>query len=417
MLLPGVSNLFRRMRVLGAMMARVKRFDWRPLKFAAASAVAGAVPLLSACSDSGGDQAQSAPPPPPVTVASPLVQRLTEWDEFTGRFEATATVEVRARVSGYLQAVSFADGAMVKERDVLFTIDARPYQAAVDQAKADLASAEARRDWASAELERAEALVKSATISAATYEERLQERRSAEGAVQQAIAALQAVQLNLDFTQVRAPISGRVSNRRVDIGNLVTGDPNATLLTTIVTLDPIYFVFDMSEGDFLAYQRAVERGDLPSTRDAETIVQARLPDEEEWPYGGTMNFVDNRIDPSSGTIRARALFPNPNLFITPGQFGRVRIPGSNEYEAVLIPDSAILTDQSNRIVMTVAEDGSVVPKPIRPGPSYPGGLRIVREGLTGDEKIIINGLVRARPGGKVTPEPGTIAPEPVPAPS
>ena len=206
------------------------------------------------------------------------------------------------------------------------------------------------------------------------------------------------MQLNLDFTQVKAPLSGRVSDRRVDIGNLVTGDPSATLLTTIVALDPIYFTFDMSESDFLAYQRAVNRGALPSTRDNQTIVQAQLPDEKDWPHSGTMNFVDNRIEPGSGTIRARALLPNPELFITPGQFGRLRIPGSNQYDAVLVPDSAIMTDQSNRIVMTVTEDGTVVPKVIRPGPSQPGGLRIVREGLTGDEKIIINGLVRARPG-------------------
>ena len=192
----------------------------------------------------------------------------------------------------------------------------------------------------------------------------------------------------------------------------MTGDPNATLLTTIVTLDPLYFVFDMSEGDFLAYQRAVERGAVPSTRDEGTNVEAQLSDEADWPHHGKMNFVDNRIDTGSGTIRVRALFPNSDLFITPGQFGRIRIPGSNEYEALLVPDSAIVVDQSNRIVMTVTDDGTVVPKPIRPGPSQPGGLRIVREGLTGDEKIIINGLVRARPGAKVTPEPGVIAPEP-----
>ena len=364
---------------------------------------------LAACSGSDDEQAQ-APPPPPVTVASPLIQRLTEWDEFTGRFEATETVEVRARVSGYLQAVNFEDGAMVKEGDVLFVIDPRPYQTAVDQAKADVASAEARSDRAIAELERGETLVASNTISPAAYDERLQERRSAEAAVQQANAALQAVQLNLEFTEVRAPISGRVSNRKVDVGNLVTGDPNATLLTTIVALDPIYFVFDMSEQDFLAYQRAVERGALPSTRDQDTVVQARLPDETGWPYEGTMNFVDNRIEPGSGTIRARAVFPNLDHFVTPGQFGRIRIPGSNPYDAVLLPDSAILTDQSNRIVMTVAEDGTVVPVVIRPGP-IENGLRIVREGLTGDEKVIINGLVRAQPGGKVTPEAGAIEPQ------
>jgi RND family efflux transporter MFP subunit len=370
-----------------------------------------AAALLAACSGSSGEQAQAPPPPPPVTVASPLVKPIMEWDEFTGRYEATATVEVRARVSGYLEAVKFADGAMVKEGDVLFVIDPRPYQAAVDRAKADLVAAQARSEWATSQFKRAEALKGSSSMSPATIDERLQEERSAEASVEQATAALKAVQLDLDFTKVRAPISGRVSNRRVDIGNLVTGDPNATLLTTIVALDPLYFVFDMSEADFLQYQRAVKRGALPSTRDRETIVETRLPDEEDWPHKGTMNFVDNRIDPGSGTIRARAVLPNPDFFITPGQFGRLRLPGSNEYEAVLVPDSAIVTDQSNRVVLTVAEDGTVVAKPIRPGPSYPGGLRIVREGLTGEESIIINGLIRARPGGKVTPQQGEIKPE------
>ncbi len=366
--------------------------------------------MLSACNQSGGEQVQA--PPPTVTVANPLKQSLTEWDEFDGRFDATAAVDIRARVSGYLDAVNFADGAMVNKGDVLFEIDPRPYQSAVDRAQADLDSAKASQQLAASQLNRAKALEGSPALSASVFDQRVQEEQTASASVEQAAAALKAEQLNLQFTKVLAPISGRVSNRRVDVGNLVTGDPNATLLTTIVTLDPLYFVFDMSERDFLAYQRAIERGAVPSTRDKGTGVEARLADEKDWPHHGNMNFVDNRIDPGSGTIRVRALFPNPDLFITPGQFGRIRIPGSNEYEALLVPDSAIVVDQSNRIVMTVAEDGTVVPKPIRPGPSQPGGLRIVREGLSGDEKIIINGLVRARPGAKVTPEPGVIAPEP-----
>ncbi len=367
--------------------------------------------LLAACSGSAGDQ-QAAPAPPTVTVAAPLLQKLTEWDEFTGRFEATASVEVRARVAGYLQAVHFVDGAMVKEGDLLFEIDPRPYQSAVDRAQANLDSAKATLQLAASQLKRAQALSGTPAISAAAIDERMQEQGTAAAAVEQAEAALKAEQLNLDFTKVIAPISGRVSNRRIDVGNLVSADSNSTLLTTIVALDPLYFVFDMSEADFLAYQRAVERGAVPSTRDNQTMVEARLPDETEWPHKGTMDFVDNTIDAGSGTIRARAVLPNPDLFVTPGQFGRVRIPGSNEYEAVLVPDSAIVVDQSNRIVMTVAADGTVVPKPIRIGPSQPGGLRIVREGLTGDDRVIINGLVRARPGAKVTPEPGVIAPEP-----
>jgi len=379
-----------------------------PYSFLRIVPIVGIAALLAACSGSGEEQA--APPPPPVTVAKPLVQNITEWDEFTGRFDATEAVEVRARVSGYLQKVNFGDGEMVEKGDVLFEIDRRPYQTAVDQATADRTAADARLAWAASQLERAQALEGSSSMSPATLDERLQDRRAAEASVQQSTDTVQAAQLNLDFTNVAAPISGRVSNRRIDVGNLVAGDPNSTLLTTIVSLDPIYFVFDMSEADFLAYQRAVERGDLPSTRDQGTVVDARLPDEENWPYAGTMNFVDNRIDPGSGTIRARAVFPNPDHFITPGQFGRLRVPSSNPYDAILVPESAVVTDQSNQIVMTVAEDGTVVPKPIRLGPAQPGGLRIVREGLTGDERIIINGLVRARPGGKVTPEEGKIEP-------
>ncbi|WP_052120964.1 efflux RND transporter periplasmic adaptor subunit [Inquilinus limosus] len=388
------------------------RLRTRPGRVLGTLTALGMVAFLAACNESSSSQGQSAPPPPPVTVASPLVKKITEWDEFTGRYEATARVEVRARVSGYLQSINFADGAMVKQGDVLFTIDPRPYQATVDSAKADLTSAQARLDLAKVQLDRASSLVAQSNVSRSSYDQAVQERRAAEAAVAQTTAALQSAQLNLDFTQVKAPMAGRVSNRRVDIGNLVTGDPSSTLLTTIVALDPIYFEFDMSEADYLAYQRAVVAGKLPSTRDNQTLIQTRLPDEQEWPHGGTMNFVDNQLDPGSGTIRARAILDNKDLFITPGQFGRIRLPGSNEYDAVLIPDSAILTDQSNRIVMTVKDDGTVVPKIIRPGPTQPGGLRIVREGLTGEDKVIINGLVRARPGAKVTPQPGKIEPMP-----
>lgn len=389
-----------------------RRLQMRPGRVLGTLAAMGLVAFLAACNESSDGQGQSAPPPPPVTAASPLVKKITEYDEFTGRYEATARVEVRARVSGYLQAINFADGATVKQGDLLFVIDPRPYQATVDSAKADLASAQARLDLAKVQLDRAQSLVAQSNVSRSSYDQAVQERRASEAAVAQTTAALQSAQLNLDFTQVKAPMAGRVSNRRVDIGNLVTGDPSSTLLTTIVALDPIYFEFDMSESDYLAYQRAVVAGKLPSTRDNQTIVQTRLPDEQDWPHGGTMNFVDNQLDPGSGTIRARAILDNKDQFITPGQFGRIRLPGSNEYDAILIPDSAILTDQSNRIVMTVKDDGTVEPKIIRPGPTQPGGLRIVREGLAAQDKVIINGLVRARPGGKVTAQPGTIEPAP-----
>jgi RND family efflux transporter MFP subunit len=292
-------------------------------------------------------------------------------------------------------------------------IDRRPYEAEVEQLQAQLISTEAQVELANAELKRAEQLVNNENISRSTYDQRMQQKRVAEAAREMAQAALRQANLDLDFTAVRAPISGRISDRRVDQGNLVTGDPNATLLTTIVALDPIHFVFDMSESDFLGFQRAVGEGQLPSARDRSTVVQIRLPDEpdtETWPHIGNMDFVDNRIDQNAGTIRARAELANPDHFITPGQFGQLRLPGSPEYQALLIPDSAIVADQANKIVLVVTEDGTVEPRSIRDGPRYAGGLRIIRRGLEPDDRIVINGLMRARPGAKVDPQPGTIRP-------
>lgn len=368
--------------------------------------------LLGCDGDTAGETSAS-PPPAPVTVAAPLQKAITEWYEFTGRFEAVDSVEVRARVSGYVHEVAFADGEIVEKDAPLFVIDPRPYEAVVAEAEAALSSARARVELADSELQRAEELVDRGNVSRSTYDQRLQEKRVAEAAVETSEAALRRAELDLGFTVVRAPIAGRVSDRRVDVGNLVTGDPNATLLTTIVSLDPIYFTFDVSESDFLGYQRAVKEGALPGARENSTEVQLRLPDEpdtETWPRLGKMNFVDNRIDESAGTIRARAELPNEDQFILPGQFGRLRLPGSPEYEAILIPDSAVVTDQATKLVMTVNDENIVEPRPIRPGPSYPGGLRIVREGLGPDDRIIINGLMRARPGAPVAPEEGVIEP-------
>ncbi len=359
----------------------------------------------------GAGQAGAAPPPAPVTVATPLLKKITEWYEFTGRFEATDLVEVRARVAGYVQSIGFKDGQLVEKGQPLFVIDPRPYEAQVAQMEAQLESAGARVKLADAELVRAGELVDRNNVSRSTYDQRVQEKQAAEAAVKLAEAALRAARLDLDFTTVRAPISGRISDRQVDQGNLVAGDPNSTLLTNIVALDPINFVFDMSEADFLAYQRAVERGALPGARDGKTSVQLRLPDEpdgETWPRPGHLDFVDNQIERGAGTIRARAVVANADQFILPGQFGRLRMPGSLEYEAMLIPDEAIITDQANKIVMTVADDNKVAPRPIRPGPSYAYGLRIVREGLEPADRIVINGLMRVRPGAQVDPQPGKI---------
>ena len=368
-----------------------------------------ALVLLAGCDEAedGSAKADAPPPPPEVTVAKPLVQKLTEWDEFTGRFEPVQLVEIRARVSGYVQEIGFEDGQIVEAGQTLFVIDPRPYQAAVDRAKAQIDMQRAQLDLARLDQERTSRLVSTSAAARATLDQRNAEFAEASANLAASEAELRQAELDLGFTRVTAPFAGRVSDRRVDVGNLVS---DQTLLTTIVQLDPIYLSFDMSESDFLAYQRASARGELPSTRDNRTIVQAHLVDEEGWPHEGTMSFVDNVVDQGSGTIRGRATFPNPQNLITPGQFGRIRIPGSPEYDAFLIPDSAIVTDQSRKVVLTVGSDGVVTPKIIRPGPSQPGGLRIVRRGLEADDTIVINGLMRARPGTKVAPKEGKIEP-------
>jgi RND family efflux transporter MFP subunit len=349
----------------------------------------------------------------PVTVSKPLVQQITEWDEFTGQFEAVDSVEIRARVSGYLDTIGFQDGQMVNKGDLLFVIDPRPFQITLSSAQSALNSANARLQLAKQQLERAQKLKQSDFTPQSTLDQRQQEMLSAAADVQVAQAAINSAQLNLDFTHITAPISGRIGAHQVSVGNLINGGETGTttLLTTIVSLDPIRLVFDMPESDFLAYQRRAAEGKMLSKRESDITVEARLMDEDDWTLKGKLDFVNNAVDRGSGTIRARAVFPNSDLLITPGQFGRIRIPGSEPHDAVLIPDAAIVSDQSRKIVMTVSPDGTVVPKPIRPGPSY-HGLRIVRSGLKGDETIIIDGLLRARPGAKVVPQPGKIEIQP-----
>lgn len=367
-----------------------------------------AMAILAACDDApdGSAAANQAPPPAPVTVAKPLVQELVEWDEFTGRFEAVEQIQVQARVSGYLQSVHFEDGQIVEAGQLLFVIDPRPFEAALARAEADVQRAESELELARLELGRTERLVTTSAAARATLDQRQAERSATEAALQSAQAARRQAELDLSFTRITAAVRGRVSDRRVDIGNLVN---SSTLMTTIVALDPIYFVFDMSEQDFLAYQRAVLENRLPSTRDAGTKVTLKLMDDTGWPYEGSMNFVDNVVDMSTGTVRARAIVPNADGFITPGQFGTLRLPGSNPYPAILVPDAAIVADQARRLVMTVAEDGTVVPKEVRQGPRELG-LRIIRRGLEPTDRVIIDGLMRARPGSKVAPQDGTITP-------
>ena len=389
------------------------------LRTIAVRSVAMATLLLLCASPYAPSSAQQAAAPPPVTVSAPLKQEVIEWDEYTGQFAAVEYVELRARVSGYLQATQFEEGQMVRRGDLLFQIDPRPFEAAAAQARAQLAESQARVELANRQLSRAGQLRERDFVAASTYDERLQEQRVAIAAAEATRAALRAAELNLEFTRVTAPISGRVGRREVSVGNLVTGgaNGNTTLLTTIVSQSPVYFEFDMSEAQLLAYQRAIADGRLKSTQEG-VEVRAQLGDETDWPRTGVLDFLDNQIDRTSGTIRVRARFPNdekalhpdsgkPLLPATPGQFARIRVPGSELYEALLVPDAAIVTDQARKIVMTVGEDGTVTPKQIRPGPIY-DGLRIVRSGLTAEDRVVINGLMRARPGAKVTPQQGEI---------
>jgi len=357
-------------------------------------------------SDKVGAAAQAHPPAPAVTVSHPLVQRITEHDEYTGQFSAVEYVELRARVSGYLTEIHFQDGQLVKKGDLLFVIDPRPFEADLMQAEANLERDKAQVVRADLDLHRYADLSKKDFAPQQQFE---QARATAEGAaatVKADEAAIAQAKLNVEFTHIMAPVSGRIGTHEVSLGNLIIGGSTGTttLLTTIVSLDPIWFVFDMSESDYLSYERA---GLLKSAREAFVPVEVRLVDETEWTHSGVMNFVDNQINRGAGTVRARAEFPNPRFFMTPGQFGRIRVPGSEPYDAILIPDSAIVTDQSHKIVLTVTGDNTVVPRVIRPGPTYQG-LRIVRNGLAATDTIIIDGLMRARPGAKVTPQPGKI---------
>jgi RND family efflux transporter MFP subunit len=362
--------------------------------------------LLSGC-DTKPAASTNHPPLPSVTVSKPIQKSITEWDEYTGRFEALKTVGVRARVSGFIDSIHFKDGQIVKEGDLLFVIDQRPYKLAVDQAKSDLERARAKLEIATADVERGTPLISHQTLTAREFDTRRSTQRDAAGGVGAAEAALKQAELNLEWSEVRAPIAGRISDRRVDAGNLITGGQSgATLLTVIVSLDPIHFIFDGSESDFLHYLRLAAAGGRRSSRDVQNPVAVRLADETDFKHTGRMDFVDNAINPKTGTIRGRAIFDNKDGLLTPGFFGRLRLYGG-ETQAFLIPDSAILSDQASKIVFTVAEDGTVGIKKVELGPIV-DGLRVVRSGLAPKDRIVIEGLARARPGQKVKAEDGTI---------
>lgn len=352
-------------------------------------------------------------PPPKVTVAAPVVREVVENDEFVGRFEAVDSVDLRARVGGYLEGIHFTDGQMVNVGDLLFTIDQRPFRTELDRAEAQLRTASALLEYAQAQFDRAEDLVQRGTIPTATFDERQRELLAAQAAEDSAQAAKDRASLELDYTQIRAPLSGRIDRRRVSVGNLVVAD--TTVLTSIVTLDPIDVYFDIHERALLTYARdAAERGGPLQEGAGALPVTVRLVDDVHAPFEGVLNFAENRVDGPSGTIRLRARFDNPDLIMQPGMFGRINIPASLPYEGILVPDEAVASDQDRRIVYVLNEDNTVSAVPIRPGPRL-YGYRAVRSGLTGDETLVINGLARVRPGALVDPERVALPPEAVDA--
>ncbi|WP_156256259.1 efflux RND transporter periplasmic adaptor subunit [Sandarakinorhabdus oryzae] len=366
------------------------------------AALAGLL-LLGACSQAPEGQGQGAPP---VRVSPPVQKEVIDWDEYSGQFEAVESVEVRARVSGYLDAVAFREGAIVKKGDLLARIDPRPFEAALASARADVESAVTRRDQTQADLGRGQVLVKEEAISREDFDARVQARREAESRLAAARARLRAAELDLGYTEVRSPISGRVGARLVTVGNLVSGGgPTSTLLTTVYSIDPIYFGFTADEAAYLKYVRQNAEGERPSSRDAANPVKLRLQDEQGFVHDGRMNFVDNRIDPTTGTMRGRAVFRNSDGLFLPGMFGRLQLLGSGRYRALLVPEAAILSDQSNKIVLVVGKDNVVQPRPVTLGALQPDNMRVIRSGIGPADQVIVGGIVRARPGSKVTPQP------------
>jgi multidrug efflux system membrane fusion protein len=377
-----------------------------------ALAATGLAALAAGC-DQGQPQAsqqKAAPPAPVVSVSQPLQRQIVEWDEYTGRFDATETVEIRARVSGYLNEVRFKDGQLVRQGDLLFAIDPRPFERALEQARAELFAATTKVENANLDIVRGKPLVERKIISDKTFDDRMSLMRDAQATVKVSEAKVKSAELDLSFATISAPISGRIGRSLVTAGNWVSAGSvsGATLLTTIVSQDPIYIYFDVNENNYIKYKRLAERGVAAGAASIGAAVEVALPDERGFPHKGKLDFLDNRLDQGTGTLRARAVLANKAGLFSPGQFGRVRVTGTPSHLALLLPDEAIGTDQTNKFVLVVAGDGKVERRNVRLGPLIEG-LRVVREGIGGDDWVITRGLQRARPGLKVEPKRVTIA--------
>jgi RND family efflux transporter MFP subunit len=391
---PGYARSFRVQKPQRSFMPLVRSGRFAALLLLAAVV---ATPVLAQPAPAGG---------PPVQVARPVVRDVQETVTFTGRFDAIRTIQVKSRVPGYLEKISFVDGARVHRGDLLFTIDPRPYRAAVDQAEAALSVSQTTLQFASSDLDRAVQLQKTGNITDQVFDQRRQAFLQAQARVAGDRAALAAAALNLEFTEIRAPIDGRISRRLISEGNLIGAAD--TLLTTIVSLDPIAFYFDVDEATFLAFERAALEHDEQISL-VGLVGSLATTDEPVAKRKATVDFVDNRVDQASGTVRLRAEVANSDLFLTPGLFGRIVLPMGGAKRGVLVPDEAVASDQTRRIVYAVAADGAVTPRPVVLGPKI-DGYRLVRRGLDGSETIVVNGLVRIRPGVKVTPQPIDLPP-------
>jgi multidrug efflux system membrane fusion protein len=368
---------------------------------------AGAIPaatlllVLAGCNQS--QQQAGGPPPPAVTVAKPVQRTVIDQDEYVGRFAAVDSVEIRSRLSGYLSDIHFKDGQMVKQGDLLFTIDRRPFEIALEQMRANLAQARANLAFTEADLTRGQSLLTNKTITEQAYDQRTQAKAVATASVAAQEAMVHSAELDLDqYSQLRSPIDGRIGDRRVAAGNLVTGGAgaNTTLLATVVSVDPIRFEFTFDEQSYLRYVRYASASKDVAALNGNVPVTLELIDENEFKHTGKIDFVDNAINTSTGTIRGRAVFDNPDGIFTPGMFGRLRVPGSPPYTALLIPDAAIGSEQVRKFVLVVDDSGTVQQKYVTLG-QLDGGLRVIKDGLDANDRVIVNGLMRARPGIKV----------------
>ena len=353
---------------------------------------------------SKGAAPPAGPPPAAVTIAKPLVTAIVEWDEYTGRFEAVDSVDVRARVSGYLMEVGFKDGQAVKKGDLLYIIDPRPFERAVEQARAELTQAKTKAENAMLDVERGRPLMERRVMSEKVFDDRANVLREAQSAIKVAEAKVATAELDLSFTRMAAPISGRISRSSQSAGNWIAagGTANSTLLTSIVSQDPIHIYFDVSENNHIKYMRLSVKGEKAGASSMGAPIEIGLPDETGFMHKGQLDFIDNRLDQGTATMRARAIIDNKGQMFAPGMFARVRIAGSAKSAATLLPDEAIGTDQASKFILVVGEDNTVVRRSIVLGPLHEG-LRIVRSGLKADEWVVTKGVQRARPGQKVNP--------------